>query len=122
MRIAKQENREFQDMYHVKQMKNDVGQVLLDEEEIKERWRSYFKQLMNVKNDRSRTRRRNNGRGDQVRGSSGSDEKDEERQSSWSGQHTCGGLEGAWMVGCADFDRHVCEDHGDREDARWVEE
>ena len=53
MRIAEQKNRESQDMYQVKQMKNKVGQVLLDEEEIKERWRSYFKQLMNVKNDRN---------------------------------------------------------------------
>ena len=40
-------------MYQVKQMKNEVGQVLLDEEEIKERWRSYFKQLLNVRNDRN---------------------------------------------------------------------
>ena len=53
MRIAKQKNRESQDMCQVKQMKSEVGQVLLDEEEIKERWRSYFKQLMNVENDRN---------------------------------------------------------------------
>ena len=38
--------------------------------------------------------------------------KDKERQSSWSGQYTCGGFEGTWIVvdGCRDFDRHVCED------------
>ena len=52
MRIAKHKNRESQDMYQAKQMKNDVGQVLLDDEDIKERWRSYFKQLVNVENDR----------------------------------------------------------------------
>ena len=34
-------------------MKNEVGQVLLDEEEIEERWRSYFKQLMNLESDRN---------------------------------------------------------------------
>ena len=39
-------------MYQAKQMKNDVGQVLLDDKDIKERWRSYFKQLMKVENDR----------------------------------------------------------------------
>ena len=37
MRIVKRKNWESQDMYQIKQMKNEVGQVLLDEEEIKER-------------------------------------------------------------------------------------
>ena len=39
MRIAKHKNQEFQDMCQAKQMKNDVGQVLLDDEDIKDRWR-----------------------------------------------------------------------------------
>ena len=64
----------------------------------------------------SRTRR-NSGRGDQG-GNSGSNEKDEEKQSSWSRQHTYRGLKGTWMVGYGNFDRHVCKDHGDREDTR----
>ena len=51
MRIAKQKNRESQDITQAKQIKNDVGQVLLDDEDVKERWRSYFKQLMDVESD-----------------------------------------------------------------------
>ena len=43
MRIAKQKNRESQSYVPSKTDKNEVGQVLLDEEEIKERWSSYLK-------------------------------------------------------------------------------
>ncbi|XP_047493551.1 uncharacterized protein LOC125042129 [Penaeus chinensis] len=50
--IAKQKHRESQDLYQGKQMKDVNGVVLTDENDIKERWRTYFEQLMNVENDR----------------------------------------------------------------------
>lgn len=52
IRIAKQKNRESQDVYQVKLMKDGEGNVLADEDEIKERWRSYFEKLMNEENER----------------------------------------------------------------------
>ncbi|XP_047502966.1 uncharacterized protein LOC125048346 [Penaeus chinensis] len=52
IRIAKQKHRESQDVYQGKQMKDANGVVLTDENDIKERWRTYFEQLMNVENDR----------------------------------------------------------------------
>ena len=52
IRIAKQKNREAQDSYQGKQMKDANGVVLTEDDEIRERWRTYFEQLMNVENDR----------------------------------------------------------------------
>ena len=54
IRIAKQKNRESQDVYQVKLIKNADGNILTDEGEIKERWRSYFENLMNIENERER--------------------------------------------------------------------
>ena len=54
IRIAKQKNRESQDVYQAKLIKNADGNVLTDEGEIKERWRSYFENLMNIENERER--------------------------------------------------------------------
>ena len=33
-------------------IKNNDGEVLLDEDKIKERWKEYFEELLNVENDR----------------------------------------------------------------------
>ena len=33
--------------YHIKYIKNEDSRVLVQEEEIKERWRSYFERLLN---------------------------------------------------------------------------
>ena len=54
IRIARQMNRELQDIYQAKQMKDSDERILLDGEEIKEQWKSYFEKLMNVENKRVR--------------------------------------------------------------------
>ena len=50
--IAKQKNRESQGVYQAKYMKDTSGVVLVEDDDIRERWRTYFKQLMNVEDDR----------------------------------------------------------------------
>ena len=52
IRIAKQKHKESQDVYQGKQIKDVNGDVLREENDIKERWRTYFEQLMNDENDR----------------------------------------------------------------------
>ena len=50
--IAKQKNRESQDSYQGKQMEDANGVVLTEDDDIRERWKTYFEQLLNVENDR----------------------------------------------------------------------
>ncbi len=50
--IAKQKHKESQGVYQGKQIKDVNGDVLREENDIKERWRTYFEQLMNDENDR----------------------------------------------------------------------
>ena len=50
IRIAKCKHRKSVDMYQVKLIKDENGKVLY-EEEVKERWKIYFEQLMNVENE-----------------------------------------------------------------------
>ena len=52
IRIAKQKNKESQDVYQGRQIKSSDGTVLIDEDEVKMRWSAYFEQLMNVENER----------------------------------------------------------------------
>ena len=52
IRIAKLKHRESTDVYHVKMIKDENGKVLHEEEEVKEIWKMYFEQLMNVENER----------------------------------------------------------------------
>ena len=51
-RIAKKRNQDLQDAQQVRHIKSAQGNVLTEEDDIKEGWRSYFDQLMNVENER----------------------------------------------------------------------
>ena len=52
IRIAKQKNKEAQDIYQAKRVKESGGQILTGEAQIKERWKGYYQQVMNVENPR----------------------------------------------------------------------
>ena len=52
IRIAKQKNKDSQDVYQVRQIKGSDGTVLTEENEVRMRWGTYFEQLMNVENER----------------------------------------------------------------------
>ena len=52
IRIAKQKNKEAQDVYQAKRIKGSGGQILTREAQIRERWKEYYQQLMNVENPR----------------------------------------------------------------------
>ena len=43
IRIAKHKHRESIDVYQMKMIKDENGKVLHEEEEVKERWKMYFK-------------------------------------------------------------------------------
>ena len=46
-KLAKLRERKTRDFNHIKCIKNEDSRVLVQEEEIKERWRSYFEKLLN---------------------------------------------------------------------------
>ncbi|XP_063593025.1 uncharacterized protein LOC134770088 [Penaeus indicus] len=52
IRRAKQRSKESRVVHQAKQVEDGEGQILTKDKEIKERWRSYFNQLMNVENKR----------------------------------------------------------------------
>ena len=54
IRIAKQRNKESQDLSQAKLIKNSMGNVLMEEGEMKKRWRDYFEELINIENNRVR--------------------------------------------------------------------
>uniref|UniRef100_A0A8D8SH78 Craniofacial development protein 2 n=2 Tax=Cacopsylla melanoneura TaxID=428564 RepID=A0A8D8SH78_9HEMI len=51
-KIAKTRDRATKDFTHIKNIKDKEGRVLRDEEEIKERWEEYFRNLLNEENER----------------------------------------------------------------------
>ena len=52
IRIAKKKHLDSADVYQAKAIKDDNGTTLVDDDDLKQRWRNYFKHLMNVENDR----------------------------------------------------------------------
>ncbi|XP_042863190.1 uncharacterized protein LOC122247719 [Penaeus japonicus] len=54
LRITKQRHKNSQDVYQAKTIKNASGNILISDEEIKNRWKEYFKHLMNVENEREK--------------------------------------------------------------------
>ena len=50
--LAKQRNKASKDLTRIKQMKNEQGQVLMVDEEIRKRWQDYFRTLLNEENQR----------------------------------------------------------------------
>ena len=47
LRIAKQKCEENQDLYLEKCMKDEMGRPLSEENDIKQKWKTYFEKLMN---------------------------------------------------------------------------
>ena len=52
IRIAKCRKKRSEDVSQIRCIKNKDGEVLLDDDKIKERWKEYFEELLNVENDR----------------------------------------------------------------------
>jgi len=52
IRLAKQRNKESEDVYQARMIKNHSGEVLTTERQIKNRWKEYYQQLMNIENPR----------------------------------------------------------------------
>ncbi|XP_047502957.1 uncharacterized protein LOC125048337 [Penaeus chinensis] len=52
LRMAKQKDKNSTDIYQMKLIKSEEGNVLTKDEEILERWRTYFMRLMNKENPR----------------------------------------------------------------------
>ena len=51
--LAKQRNKSTKDITHIKQIKDEDGRVLREENEILKRWKDYFEKLLNEENPRS---------------------------------------------------------------------
>ena len=50
-RIAKQMAGERKDIVDIKCLKNESGEVLIEGDAVKERWREYMERLLNIEND-----------------------------------------------------------------------
>ena len=51
-RLAKQRDRAGKDVQHVRVIKNENGNVMVNSETVLKRWKEYFEKLMNEENDR----------------------------------------------------------------------
>ena len=61
-KIAKQKNRQSKDVQQVKVIKSKTGEILMEEEKVKQRWKEYFYNLLNYENPRERRETRTEGR------------------------------------------------------------
>ena len=52
IRMAKNKNRNSADVLQAKLIKDREGKMLVDDGDIKKRWREYFEDLLNVENER----------------------------------------------------------------------
>ena len=50
LRIAKQKCKETQDVYHAKYIKHEMRAPLYEENDIKQKWKTYFEKLINEEN------------------------------------------------------------------------
>ena len=53
-KIAKQRNRQSNDVQQVRVIKSKTGEILMEEEKVKQRWKEYFNDLLNQENPRER--------------------------------------------------------------------
>ena len=53
-KIAKQRNRQSKDVQQVRVIKSKTGEILMEEEKVKQRWKEYFDDLLNQENPRER--------------------------------------------------------------------
>ena len=70
-KIAKQRNRQSKDVQHVRVIKSKTGEILMEEEKVKQRWKKYFDNLLNQENPRERRKTRTEGRERNVKDISG---------------------------------------------------
>ena len=53
-KIAKQRNRQSKDVQQVRVIKSKTGEMLIEEEKAKQRWKEYFDNLLNQENPKER--------------------------------------------------------------------
>ena len=70
-KIAKQINRQSKDVQQVRIIKSKTGEILMEEEKVKQRWKEYFDNLLNHENPRERRETRTEGRERNVEDISG---------------------------------------------------
>ena len=56
--MAKQRNRQSKNVQQVRVIKSRTGEMLMEEEKVKQRWKEYFDNLLNQKNPRERRKMR----------------------------------------------------------------
>ena len=54
VKIAKQKNRQSKDVQQVRVIKSKTGEILMEKEKVKQRWKEYFDGLLNQENSRER--------------------------------------------------------------------
>ena len=74
-KIAKQRNRQSKDVQQVRVIKSKTGEILMEEEKVKQRWKEYFHNLLNHENPRERRETRTEGRERDVEAISGEEFK-----------------------------------------------
>ena len=70
-KIAKQRNRQNKDVQQVRVIKSKIGEVLMEQEKVKQRWKDYFDNLLNHENPREKRETRTEGRERDVKDTSG---------------------------------------------------
>ena len=55
-RITNQKNRQSKDVQQVRVIKSKTGEILMEEEKVKQRWKEYFDNLLNHENPREEKR------------------------------------------------------------------
>ena len=53
-KISKQRNRQSKDVQQVRVIKSKTGEILMEEEKVKQRWKEYLDNLLNQENPRER--------------------------------------------------------------------
>ena len=70
-KIAKQRNRQSKDVQQVRVIKSKIGEMLMEEEKVKQRWKEYFDNLLNPENPKERREMRTEEREKDVEDISG---------------------------------------------------
>ena len=60
-KIAKQRNRQSKDVQQVRVIRSKTGEILMEEEKVKQRWKEYFDNLLNHENPKERRETRTEG-------------------------------------------------------------